>query len=78
MKIYLDESGDYKKNAAEKYLEQTTSAYKGIAKKLEINVDDPIYVNVFKVLLRLVFLLICLALSPFVIVGLLAALLIVA
>lgn len=78
MKIYLDESDDKEKNAAEKYLNKTSDAYNSIAKKLEINPDDAFFINAFKIFLRLIFLLICLALSPFIIIGLLGALLIVA
>jgi hypothetical protein len=78
MKIYLDESDDNEKNAAKKYLDKTSDTYNSITKKLELNPDDAFHISAFKIFLRLIFLLVCLALSPFIIIGLFIALLIVA
>jgi len=78
MKYRLDDDSAPGKNAAQKYIDETSAAYRRVSEALELNPTDPILVSIGKLLMRLVFLLFCIALSPFVLVGLILAVIVVA
>lgn len=78
MKYRLDEDNNSDDNLAKKYLDETSAAYSKISKMLELNPADPIYLSIIKLLLRLAFVLFCIALSPFVLIGLILAVIVVA
>lgn len=78
MKYRLDEPTDEEKNAAQKYISETSAVFHRINQALELNPADPFYVSGGKLLLRLLFLLFCIALSPFVLIGLMMAVIVVA
>lgn len=78
MKYRLDEPNGEDKNAAQKYIDETSAVFHRINKALELNPQDPIYLSAGKLLMRLLFLLFCIALSPFVLIGLFMAIIVVA
>ena len=78
MKYRVEETDPNDKNAAKKYLDETSAAYSKVMKQLELNPNDPFYVSGFKLFMRLVFVLFCIALSPFVLIGLMMAVIVVA
>ena len=62
----LDTSG-----IGDKVLEKTTAAYKWWNRLATLNADDPVWLSVMKITVRIIGILIFLALSPFMILGLL-------
>ncbi|MFK7931914.1 MAG: hypothetical protein AB8G22_00300 [Saprospiraceae bacterium] len=78
MKYRLDDDSKTDKNAAQVYIDETSALYGKINKMLELNPADPILVSIYKLFMRLIFVLFCIALSPFVLVGLFLAVIVVA
>lgn len=78
MKYRINDDEEDDKNLAKKYIDETSAAYRKISQMIELDPSDPFYVSGIKLLLRLVFVLFCIALSPFVLVGLILAVIVVA
>lgn len=78
MKYRVDDSNDDEKNAAQKLLQQTSETYSYFDKMISLDKNDPILLTLFKLVMRVVFVLFCIAMSPFVLIGLILGIIVVA